>query len=122
DDESVERVTVASSHHRLEVHREGDGFRYAVDGSHDEHGVSQEGLAHWLDALRALRATEFVSVDTAAHGTDHPRATLTVSGGEGGDEEVVKLGESDVSGTWLRRGDEPVVLHVGLEADELVTT
>ena len=87
-----------------------------------------DAVAQWLSALRALTPSAFERItdanggDDAAllarHGLAQPRATLTVDRGEELGTEVVALGNVDMDGVWLRRGEEPVALRVAVSAQE----
>lgn len=124
-DDSVERIQVATEEQHVEITRSDEGWKFHT---HDDvRGDADEAaVARFMADLRAARmvtssAGEASSVvaslpatpaNLAAQHLDHPYATITITKTENGGTESVVLGNSDASGTWVRRGDEPLILRM----------
>lgn len=126
-DESVESISIEAGGRRLVIRRDDDGWKYeTLDGSR---GTADEtAVSRLMAALRAATVRDQLPYATGeagptprieanagnlhAHGLDHPYAKITITKSDNGGTEVVALGREIPVSSWVRRGDEPVLLQM----------
>ncbi len=117
--DAVERITLESGGRTLTLRRAESGWELA---NGDAATPADDGaISEWLRQLRDARAAAFEPIegDAPGHGLAAPRATLTIARSDSEAETVVRLGESDAEGAWVRRGDEPSAVRFDASVAEL---
>jgi hypothetical protein len=120
EDEDVDAVVVERGGSRLELTRGDDGFTLTSNG--DTRDVDEDALAGFMESLRGIRAIGFLPADDAqlrGAGLVSPSQTITIRTNDEPDE-VVQIGARSPDGIYARRGDEPAVIRLAPEAEELL--
>lgn len=115
-DHELEAIALAGKQGSLEL-RSTDGVWMRVTRKEEKTRVADGSVTEWIDSLREARVLEMVS-PSPEHGLSTPRATMTLSRGEGRPSEVLKLGAQTGDRLFVQRGEEPwaLVLDAGAEA------
>ncbi len=122
-DLDVKGLVLERGGERIDVREEDEALKYTLRrGGRETQGATNEEAFHaWLRAMRQAQATTVVPLEgdaAARFGLERPRATLTLRlRGEGGGEDVLRVGSVSGEGVYVRRGDEPFALLLPASAD-----
>jgi hypothetical protein len=109
-DDELDRAEIAVPGAALELRRR-EGSWEIVNGQTTT-AADAQAIEDWLSAIRASEATSWEPASDErlrARGLSAPRATITLHRAEEGRSEALRLGASDPTGVWIRRGDEPQI-------------
>lgn len=121
-DTDVEAVEIVAGNDRL-VLTDDEGewtFESTESGRTVEGEVDPDALSEWLSDLRRSEAEEVEPLndaDLARHGFENPRATITLRGRGDASDQVVALGNADMRGVRVRRGEEASMLIVPISIE-----
>ena len=120
EDEDVDGLEVEGRRAHLSLRRGDDGFTLESGGETND--IDEDALADFMADLRSIRAVAFLPADGASLrslGLATPSRTITIHTNDE-DDEVVHIGASDSEGVYARRGEEPAVLRLAPDAEELL--
>ena len=113
----IQAVEIASEGVTLRVEDHDGEWRYERrEGGRTQDGeVDPDAFSEWLTGLRGVTTADVEIVDASgmqSRGFDSPRITVTLEGRGEAPTQRFAVGNGDLRGLFVRRGDESVVLIV----------